>query len=543
MGAIRQLSETLVSQIKAGEVIERPASALKELMENAIDSGATQIKVAIDKGGLSRILVEDDGEGIDPADLPLAFARHATSKIFCFEDLLKARTMGFRGEALASIASVSKASIVSKKAGMDAHEIAAEEGRIGPVAAANRQDGTTVAIHDLFFYVPARRKFLRSESTESAHCREAFIRAALSRPDIAMSFSRDGKQLHRLPAQTALDRAKALLGPALSGSVAMVGAQTTPYAIHGFAAPVGALPTGRETQFLFVNKRFARDKLLSHAAKEALVQSRGAGRERDVAFVLFLELPTELVDANAHPAKTEVRFKDPRAAHQFIYKALSEALATLPPPPPAPADPHRPLSSMPSEDSQDLFGEPSSGASHASPGREVSNEAERFVGPLRSGLCGWDAGDGLWVAPFQSLAIVGRAFSLSSQAESGELSATQLLIPPMADGLVDWREILTSRSKQLLALGVELEWTEPGSCRVLYAPEGFDNCDWHASLACLGRKLADSKTDALSLSVALCSGLDEPALGSDGLWDAAQQWMGARRLARELPHARFIPLV
>lgn len=539
MAKILQLPDTLVSQIKAGEVIERPASAVKEMMENALDSGAKSIKVSIEKGGLSLIKIEDDGEGIEQDDLPLAFARHATSKIRVFEDLFKTTTMGFRGEALASVASVARCKIVSARVGADAFEIEAEDGKIGQVRPSARRVGTTIEVRDLFFYVPARRKFLKSEQTESQHCTQAFARAAMSRPDVAMTLSKDGKVAYRLPAQTALERARALLGNVMSGLVAEVSAEHAPYRISGFACPVGALPSGRETQLLFVNNRFARDRLLTHAAKEALIQSRGLGREREVAFALFLALPTELVDANAHPAKTEVRFKDPRAAHQFVYKALSEALAKLPPPEPDSDGPrvNSPLASG-SEREQDLFGE---GPGSSGAGPEVSNEAERFLGPLRGGLCAWDAGDGLWLAPLMALAAVPKALALAASAEEGTLLGREQLLPATASNLGPWRSILEARSSQTQALGLDLDWQDGESCSVAFAPDGFDNCDWSKSLWAIGSLLSQGKSDALALCCALASGLDLPAPGRDQAWMAAAAWMRERRLARELPGAFFAP--
>ena len=332
----------------------------------------------------------------------------------------------------------------------------------------------------------------------------------------------------------------------MSGLVAEVSAEHAPYKITGFACPVGALPSGRETQLLFVNHRFARDRLLTHAAKEALIQSRGLGREREVAFALFLELPTELVDANAHPAKTEVRFKDPRAAHQFVYKALSEALAKLPPPEP---DSNESRINSPQlysdEREQDLFGEGVGGAGSnglgIGSGPEVSNEAERFLGPLRGGLCAWDAGDGLWLAPLMSLAAVPTAFTLSARAEEGTLLGIEQLIPAAAKNLCPWRSILMARSSQLQALGLDLEWKDNESCLISFSPEGFDNCDWSKSLWAIGALLSQGKSDALSLCCALASGLDLPAPGRDDIWNSAASWMRARRLARELPGAFFAP--
>lgn len=543
---IRQLPETLINQIKAGEVVERPASALKEMMDNAIDSGASSIKASIEKGGLSLISVDDDGQGISVQDLPLAFARHATSKIQTFADLSTVTTMGFRGEALASLAAVSRCRLISKEAGAPAYEISAEEGVIGEVAPASRQQGTTVSARDLFFYVPARRKFLKSEQTESNHCRDAFVRAAMSRPDIAMTFVKDGKMVYRLPSQSALDRAKALIGPSFAGQVAPVSATFGDFSITGFAAPMAALPSGKETQLLFVNKRYARDRLLSHAAKEALIQSRGLGRERDVAFVLFFDLPTELVDANAHPAKTEVRFRDPRGAHQFVSRALADALATLPPPvdPPLPIG-HKPLEHHRPhgvEREMDIFGHQEAEPGVASP-PPIQNDSERFLGTLRSGMCAWDAGTGLWLAPAASITRLATAMEMSKKAEEGALSGSQFLIPAHAAGLGDAQLVLASRGNQLQALGLDLEWDAAGSCSVSSAPDGFDNCDWSLSLRALALAFASGRSDALSLCIAMSAGLPSTASPQEHeLWDCAKTWMQMRRFSREIPGAIFLPL-
>lgn len=333
---IHQLPDVLISQIKAGEVIERPASALKELIENALDSGASNIKVRIEGGGLTLIAIEDDGSGIESEDLALAFARHATSKISSFEDLSLATTMGFRGEALASLGSVARVEIISKTAQAEyASSIVCEEGILSGISPAARSQGTTVEARDLFFYVPARRKFLKSPVTEFTHCKDAFLRAAFSRPDIAMTLMRDGKVIYKLASQSLGERVKAILGDEFSEKMIEVKSEKEPYTLTGFVSPVANLPSGRETQYLFVNLRHTRDRLLSHAAKEALSQSRSAGQEKEVSYVLFLSLPTTQVDANAHPAKTEVRFRDPRAAHQFALYSLMEAFKAMPQ---APAD-------------------------------------------------------------------------------------------------------------------------------------------------------------------------------------------------------------
>ena len=582
MAKIHQLSELLISQIKAGEVIERPSSALKELLDNAIDSGADTIKASIEKGGLSLISVEDNGEGIAQDDLVLAFARHATSKIKTFEDLSHAKTMGFRGEALASLAAISKCKITSATAEGSCYSIEAEEGKTSEVISSARQKGTTTSARDLFFYVPARRKFLKSEPTEAGHCRDVFVRAALSRPDIAMSFFKDGKPVYRLPAQTARERAIALIGSSFSGELASVSAAFGDYSIEGFCAPMGSLPSGKETQLLFVNKRYARDKLLNHAAKEALIKSRGLGREKEVAFVLHFELPTESVDSNAHPAKTEVRFKDPRAAHQFVYKALCDALATLPPPEPLVNDPsfaHRPLGAdlREKEQDSDLFGEGSapsgsnggytpsyptsyqksypnssqqnsyissrdsgsSGSSWSSK-REISSEAESYLGLLRSGYCGWDSAEGIWLVHPSSLLKAELAMKMADLAESGELSACEQLIAAKFEGLEDIGGILKSRKAQLISLGIEINWLSAGEGEITFAPDSFDNCKWSESLRYVSTCLLSGKTDALSLCLALCRGLPEQVADEEKLASIAAVWMEKRRHSRELPQAKFM---
>jgi len=328
---IQKLPDNLISQIAAGEVIERPASGLKELLDNAIDSGATKIEARVDKGGTGRIEVLDNGSGISEEDLPLAFERHATSKIRSFDDLMSAMTMGFRGEALASMASVARASIVTKREGERVgRKIVCENGVMGAIEPAACEPGTRVTIQDLFFFVPARRKFLKSETTEFNNCRAAFLRSALSRPDIAFTLLRDGKKNLAFPAQTPRERAEAVLGPQVGPKLVPLAASSGVMTLEGFAAPVRALPTGQEFQWLFVNKRFTRDRILASAAREALAETQGLGREKDVAYVAFLSIPSSEIDVNAHPAKTETRFKDARGARQFLKQALLETFAALP---------------------------------------------------------------------------------------------------------------------------------------------------------------------------------------------------------------------
>jgi DNA mismatch repair protein MutL len=322
VSAIRVLPELLVSQIAAGEVVERPASVLKELLENSVDAGAQAITVTLDAGGIKRVQVEDDGAGIAHDELRLALARHATSKIATLEDLEGVATMGFRGEALASIASVSRLSITSRtREAPHAAAISAEGAQIGEVQPAARAQGTTVTVSDLYFNTPARRKFLRTEATELGHCDEAFRRIALAHPRIAFMLKHNARVSQVLRAQEATERAGVLLGDAFSSSNISVEAGSGSLRLHGRAGT----PQAEGGQYFFVNGRFVRDRLLSHAVREAYAQLLHGGRQP--AYVLFLEIDPRGVDVNVHPAKTEVRFRDPRAVHQFVFHALQRALS------------------------------------------------------------------------------------------------------------------------------------------------------------------------------------------------------------------------
>jgi DNA mismatch repair protein MutL len=326
MSAIRVLPELLVSQIAAGEVVERPASVLKELIENSIDAGASAITVTLDEGGMRRVQVEDDGEGIAREDLPLAPARHATSKIRSLGDLEGVATMGFRGEALASIASVSRVSIASRtRDAPHGASITAEGAQLGEVTPAARAQGTTVSVSDLYFNTPARRKFLRTEATELGHCDEAFRRVALARCDVAFTLRHNGRVSRHLRAQALAERAALLLGEELVAASVPIEARSGGLALTGLAGLPQAAKPRAEAQYFFVNGRFVRDRVLAHAAREGYSQLLHG--ERQPAYVLFLELDPRAVDVNVHPAKTEVRFRDSRAMHQFVKHALERALS------------------------------------------------------------------------------------------------------------------------------------------------------------------------------------------------------------------------
>ena len=324
MGIIKPLPELLISQIAAGEVVERPASVLKELLENSLDAGAMRIDVQLDEGGVRLIRVADDGSGIAPDDLPAALARHATSKIASLDDLERVASYGFRGEALASIASVARVTITSRHASQaHAFRLRSETDAVEPAALAG---GTVVEVADLYFNTPARRKFLKTEATEFAHCDEVVRRMALARPDVAFTLSHNGSARRRLASTDFPRRAREIIGEEFFPHARPLDATAGPLRLSGLAALPAYSRSGRDEQYFFVNGRYVRDKLLTHAARQAWADILHG--QRHPAYVLFLELDPAGVDVNVHPAKTEVRFRDARGIHQFVFHALQRTLAT-----------------------------------------------------------------------------------------------------------------------------------------------------------------------------------------------------------------------
>ena len=319
---IALLPDRLVSQIAAGEVVERPASVVRELLENAIDAGARRISLRIEEGGVRRIVVTDDGAGIAPNELALALTRHATSKIATLDELERVATLGFRGEALASIASVAQVRITSRTAGAaSASRIDSATGAIAPAAG---PIGTTVEVLDLYSQTPARRKFLKTAATEAAHCAEAFRRVALAHESIEFESTIDDRRAERLPAADWRSRALAALGDDYAGAHRVVQTQAGPLRLWG----VLGLPTVNraraDRQFLYVNGRFVRDRLLGYALRQAYSDMMHG--DRHAAWVLFIAIDPGLVDVNVHPAKIEVRFRDPAALRSFVFHSVAEAL-------------------------------------------------------------------------------------------------------------------------------------------------------------------------------------------------------------------------
>jgi DNA mismatch repair protein MutL len=320
--SIRPLPDLLISQIAAGEVVERPASVLKEVLENSLDAGATRVDVQLEEGGVRLLRITDDGCGIPKDELPLALARHATSKIASLDDLEAVNSYGFRGEALASIASVARVSMSSRSA--DAAHAWRINGNAQIEPAAGTQ-GTVLEVADLYFNTPARRKFLKTEGTEYGHCVDVFQRMALARPDVSFTLSHNGSVRQRLMATSPEQRLKDVLGPDFAGQTRAVDERAGPLRLSGLAALPAYSRATRDAQFFYVNGRFVRDKVLAHAAREAYADILHGSRHP--AYVLFLELDPRGVDVNVHPAKTEVRFRDSRNIHQYVFHVLQRALA------------------------------------------------------------------------------------------------------------------------------------------------------------------------------------------------------------------------
>ena len=325
--SIRELPDVLISQIAAGEVVERPASVVRELVDNAIDAGARQITLRLLGGGIRLIAVEDDGCGIPPEELPVALKRHATSKIVSLQDLESVATMGFRGEALAAINSVSEMSLSSRTEGASSAFVL--DGQTGEVKPAARATGTTVEVKELFFSTPARRHFLKSENTELAHCIEAVRRHALVRPEVSFAIWHEGKivaQWRSHPGEAGWNQRLAdVLGEEFMASSVNIDFRSGPVHVRGRAGTPDAARARADQQFAYVNGRFVRDKVITHGARSAYEDVLHGHRQP--VYVLYLQMDPTRVDVNVHPTKIEVRFRDSREVHQAMRHAIERALA------------------------------------------------------------------------------------------------------------------------------------------------------------------------------------------------------------------------
>lgn len=333
--SITRLDDRLINQIAAGEVIERPASLLKELLENSLDADAKQVEIEVERGGMKRIAVSDDGIGIERDELQLALSRHATSKLSKFEDLYQINSLGFRGEALPSIAAVSKLSISSKTPDADSGFTVQCHGgdMIGEPAPAARETGTRIEVTDLFYNTPARRKFLRAETTEYKHIDQNVRKLALSRFDVSFQLSHNDRRLIDCPMAVSDEdksaRIAKICGAEFADNCVSFSTAQSGISLHGWMGLPTFSRSQRDLQYFFVNGRAIRDASIAHAVKRAYADVLYAGRQP--AFVLYMSIAPDAVDVNVHPAKTEVRFKDTRQVHDFIYRALKRVIADLRP--------------------------------------------------------------------------------------------------------------------------------------------------------------------------------------------------------------------
>lgn len=436
---IRELPDALISQIAAGEVVERPASVVRELLDNALDAGATQITVRLLAGGVRLIAVEDDGVGIAPEELPLALKRHATSKIASLAELESVGTMGFRGEALAAIASVSELSLSSRTA--EAGEAWCVDASSGELRPAARAPGTTVEVRELFFSTPARRKFLKTDATELAHCLEAVRRHALARPEVGFAVWHEGRLVEQWrawrgegDARQAQERRMAdVLGEEFLAQSVAVDFLAAGLRLWGRAGVPDAARSRADQQFAFVNGRFVRDKVIAHAARSAYEDVLHG--QRQPVYVLHLEIDPARVDVNVHPTKIEVRFRDSREVHQAVRHALEHALAaprSASAPAGAPAQPpERPAPPVFEINSPD----PSANWSQSAINFKVSEGRHE----VRDLAALWQSARPPATLPAQAFASAnGESGAAVAHAHGGETQADTAAPPRPADATADW---------------------------------------------------------------------------------------------------------
>jgi DNA mismatch repair protein MutL len=326
MSRIRVLDDLMVAMIAAGEVVERPASVLKELIENAIDAEATLIQVWLSNGGLDLIQVDDNGGGMEQEDLPLAMANHATSKISLPQHLEQVASFGFRGEALSSIASVAEVRLTSRFSGAEfGYEVRARQGKVSQTIPAARAVGTRVEVHGLFSEIPARRKFLKSMATEWGHCSALLQRIALNHPHIEFQVTHQDKLVHHWMKADTDSRVREILGQDFYETSARVEEANGQMSVTGWLQRPTKVSGSSGQIFLYVNRRFVRDKFIQHAVRQ--VYQDILHEQKNPSWVLFLEVPADSIDVNVHPAKTEIRFRDTQAIHQFIFRTLTKVFA------------------------------------------------------------------------------------------------------------------------------------------------------------------------------------------------------------------------
>ncbi|MCA3381227.1 MAG: DNA mismatch repair endonuclease MutL [Roseomonas sp.] len=514
--AIRLLPETTANRIAAGEVVERPAAALKEIVENALDAGARRIAVTLEGGGMDRILVEDDGIGLGPDDLALAVERHATSKLPEEATLFRIATLGFRGEALPSIGAVARLSITSCRRDGTAHRISVEGGLKGDVAPASGAPGTRVEVRDLFFATPARRKFLKHPRTEAEHAVEAVRRLALAWPEVAFRVQSDGREVLSLPATDQEGRIRQVLGAEFAAAAVPVEAVSENLDISGLAAlPSHHRPTTLG-QHLVVNRRPVRDPLLRVALRVAYRDVIPQGRHPAAA--LFLQVPPETVDVNVHPMKTELRFRDGEAVRGAMISALrkslaigagtvvavpslagaapvggfSEALPVLPQSMPRPAglpQPRLPLGFRP----------PSLPPPPAAAPMDAAHPLGRAVAQILDTYIIAEAADGSLVLVDQHAAHERLTHeALSAQLLEGSVRAQPLLVPAVVDMPQADAARLLGAAEALARLGLEIEGFGAGAVLVRSLPALLGAADPAPLLRDMAEELAvDAESIAL----------------------------------------------
>jgi DNA mismatch repair protein MutL len=521
-GRIRKLPEAVVNRIAAGEVIERPAAAARELVENALDAGARRIAVALAGGGIERIEVTDDGSGMTPEELALAVQRHATSKL-ADESLVRIATLGFRGEALPAIGAAARLAITSRPAGAEAAAtITVEGGAVGAVAPSAGAPGTRVVVRDLFFATPARRKFLKTPRAESEAVEAALRRLALAAPGVAFRCECDGRAAFDLPAQSRAARVAALLGEEAAAALLPVEEARGALTLSGFAcAPLVTRATAA-AQLLAVNGRPVADPVLRTAVRVAYRDVIAAGRHPVVA--LYLDLPPEAVDVNVHPAKAEVRFRDPAAVRSLVIGALSRALAAGAGAAPAPrlsAPPRPGLRLVHPARPSSGFAEPALPLP-AGPAARVAPPPERFHGPFAAAAAPAEfplgaavaqvldtyiiavAGDGGLVLVDQHAAHERLTHeALREQAQAGGVRSQPLLLPAVVDLPAAQVAAVLARGAELARLGLELEAFGPGAVLVRALPALLGAADPAPLLRDLAEELAE-----LDESTALAARLD-----------------------------------
>ena len=423
---ISLLSDALISQIAAGEVIERPASVVKELVENALDAQAKRIEVELERGGAGLIRIRDDGIGIQPEEIALALARHATSKIASLDDLESVATLGFRGEALPSIASVSRLSLISRPASAaHAWSVDARDGAVAAPVPASHPLGTSVEVRDLFFNVPARRKFLRSENTEYQHIVRMLERLALSRFEVGFTLVHNGKTIWSLAAAHSapqrLARVAQLCGEDFAGHVIELNHDTESLRLSGWLALPTFSRSQSDLQFAYVNGRFVRDKLLTGAVRLAYRDVLFHGRFP--AYLLYLNLDPTLVDVNAHPQKLEVRFRDSRRIHDFVFRTSERVLADTKPS--AQSAGSAPLDWLTGSAQFDRVAAPNQARFELPEGRSAHAGADAYRGFVERGDLGaHGSGDGLGAAEYLNVSE-GRDCDAAPNAERGRFATLQ----------------------------------------------------------------------------------------------------------------------